>query len=182
MMIGVIGLVAVFILLSILLLSLNLFARWQWWIKAVAIVTTCAFFAVAYLSIEALLGWPTEQIVPARHVLHWAHIVEPDRRTDNPGAIYLWLEAVDDADETTGVPRAYALPYSRELHKKVTDAKKRIGKGRRQRGQVQAQGPEEQGRPGSRNRAPRIEFHDLPPPLPPVKEASATEAGHTALR
>jgi hypothetical protein len=76
---AVLGLVASYAVLARLLLSLNLRSAWHWTIKAVAIALTAGFFVVAFVAIEALLGWPTEARPPAQFQLHAALVLEPNR-------------------------------------------------------------------------------------------------------
>ena len=83
---------------------------------------TSAFFVVSYYSIIGIMGWPVEDTLPERFQLHWAKINEPDKLLDTPGAIYLWVEELDQANIPMGVPRAHKLPYSEPLDNGVTDA------------------------------------------------------------
>jgi hypothetical protein len=68
-------------------------------------------------------GWPTGAAVPAHAALQWALVDEPDPATADPGRIYLWLDVGSRA------PRAYALPYTRTLHRQVQRALKRVAHG-----------------------------------------------------
>jgi hypothetical protein len=118
---AVLGLVASYAVLGVLLLSLNLRSAWHWVIKATAIVLTCGFFVAAFLAIEALLGWPTEAPPPAHFQLHAALVLEPDRGRAG-GAIYLWLSPRAADGDVAGAPRTHALPYSRALHEQTERA------------------------------------------------------------
>lgn len=158
-----IGLVAAYALLGVLLLSLNLKSAWRWPIKAAAIGITTAFFVVAFVAIEAMLGWPTEAAPPARFRLHAALVHEPDQGAEHGGTIYLWLSPKERDGEVTGPPRAYALPYSRELHEATAKAQQRMQDGRPVNGKVAR---ERSGRYGSRG--VRVELFEAPPAqLPP---------------
>jgi len=119
---AVIGLVASYAVLATLLLSLNLRSAWRWPVKAGAIILTTAFFAVVFLALQGMLGWPTEAAPPARFQLYAALIEEPDRQGKSPGAIYLWLAPRNAEGVVTEPPRAYALPYSRSLHEATAAA------------------------------------------------------------
>jgi hypothetical protein len=125
---AVIGLIASYAVLAVLLLSLNLRSAWHWTIKAVAIVLTSGFFVVAFLALQELLGWPTQAPPPARFQLHAALVVEPDRERPD-GVIFLWLSPQTDDGEVAGPPRAHALPYSRALHEQTERARARIEEG-----------------------------------------------------
>jgi len=120
------GIVASYVLIAVLLLSLNLASRWHWGIKAVAIAITAGFFGVFFVSVTELIGWPTEARVPDHFQLHWATIVEPDKLNGLPGSIYLWVEALDENNMLAGTPRAFRVRHSRELADRIGRAKERI--------------------------------------------------------
>ena len=171
---GVVGLVAAYVAVAVLLLSLNLRARWPWPVKAAAILVTAGFFVGSFVAVQAMLGWPTEQAPPAEFHLHAALIEEPDPRDGRGerGAIYLWLSRREEAGgrhdgaaAATPRPRVHALPYSRELHKAVADAQRRLEEGREVRGRRRPAGPRTD---GPRPPHPDVELyavegHALPP-------------------
>jgi hypothetical protein len=159
---AVAGLVASYVVLATLLLSLNLKSAWRWPVKAAAIGITAGFFVLAFVALQAMLGWPTEGLPPARFQLHAALIEEPDRK-GGPGAIYLWLSPRNADGEIAGPPRAYALPYSRALHEAAVRAQAGLQAGRPIDGTH---------RPGDRNglatpSVPVELFERPPPPLLP---------------
>jgi len=186
------GIVASYIVIAVLLLSLNLASRWQWGIKAAAILITTAFFGVSYVSITDLIGWPAEARMPDHFQLHWATIVEPDKLNGLPGSIFLWVEALDQDNLPAGTPRAFRVPYSRALADRIGHAKERIEQGADQAGTARdldvaegepdedrrlAGAPPRQGEPGSTGdpaafiqHMPSIEFEDMPPPALPSKQ------------
>src|SRR5215470_7276754 len=100
------GVIASYLVIAVLLLSLNLASHWHWGIKAAAIAITTSFFGISYFSIAGLIGWPSEARVPEHFQLHWATIVEPDKLNGLAGSIYLWVEALDEANMPAGTPRA----------------------------------------------------------------------------
>ncbi len=158
------GLVASYVALAVLLLSLNLRSAWNWRVKAAAIGTTAGFFVVAFLALQAMLGWPTGALPPARFQLHAALIDEPDRKGSGSGAIYLWLSPRGADGEPAGPPRAYALPYSRALHEAAARALAGLQAGVPIDGRRQA--ASEPG--GFAPPSAAIElFERAPPPLPP---------------
>lgn len=159
---GVLGLVASFAVLAVLLLSLNLRSAWHWAIKAAAIGLCGGFFVVAFLAIEALLGWPTEGPLPARFQLHAALVLEPDRSSHSAGAIYLWLSPRAADGETTGPPRAHALPYSRELHEQTARAQAKLHEGRTVNGEAAS-------RPRLGNDSTQVQLFEAPSPILPPK-------------
>jgi hypothetical protein len=159
---AVLGLVASYAVLALLLLSLNLKSAWHWTIKAVAIALTAGFFVLAFVAIEALLGWPTEARPPAHFQLHAALVLEPDRSAGSTGAIYLWLSPRDAQRNITGPPRAYALPYSRALHEQTARAQARLQDGRPIEGTADSAAPLGQ-------HSVQVRLYDAPSPVLPPK-------------
>jgi len=74
-------------------------------------------------------GWPSSQILPTQFELISADVVEPNQSKKISGNIHLWIRANEEIS-----PRAYVLPYSRELHQRLFEAKQRSEKGRTQLG------------------------------------------------
>jgi hypothetical protein len=130
----VLAISAAYVVLAVLLLSLGLSSRLAWWVKAVAIVVTSAFFVEAFFATRDLLGWPRSGQLPSRFQLLWVRVVEPDRLSASPGAIYLWIEEVDANNVPDGVPRSYRLPYSRPLADRSSKARNEIMSGKPQQG------------------------------------------------
>ena len=94
----VILLTTAYVLLCLLLLSLNLKSSWPWPIKAVAIITTVPLLVLTFAALQALMGWPSAADLPARFQLHAALVEEPSTGHDRPGAIFLWLTPVSDVE------------------------------------------------------------------------------------
>jgi len=137
--------VAGYVVMAVLLLSLNLTSRWRWWIKGGAIIVTGLFFFATYLSIVSLLGWPAGQDrLPTKFALLSTHIVEPDPFTGDEGAIYLWVEALDEDNFVTGQPRAVRLVYSEPQAENVEDAQGLLDQGEQVAGEV-GETPQEDG-------------------------------------
>lgn len=166
------GLVAAFILVALLLLSLNLYSNWSWPVKAGAIVITTAFYIITYVSFPPLLGWPTDEAPPANFRLLAAHVEQPDKVTGEDGMIYLWLAYIDDLS-TNSPPRAYKFPYSNELYEKVVEANAKLHKNVPLLGEYEE--PDERGKlqvdDDSRRglKSVNVQFYDLPDPLIPDK-------------
>jgi hypothetical protein len=74
--------------------------------------------------------------LPPRFKLLSARIVEPHSLTDEPGAIHLWVEALDEDNFPSGTLRAYRLPYNSKLAKKTEVAIKASADGRPQGGRT----------------------------------------------
>jgi hypothetical protein len=107
-------------------------------------------------------GWPSVAKAPAHAQLVWASIDEPDPSVGDKGHIYLWL------DVGSAAPRAYALPYSRALHKQVQKAMNSVKQGRPIG--VGRAAPKSQGRPGHTSGQHKDAIHFYPHPsevLPP---------------
>jgi hypothetical protein len=134
MTLPLIGIGLSYVVVTVLLLSLNLASRWHWGLKAIAIAITTAFFGVSYGSIASLIGWPSEARVPEHFQLDWATVVEPDKLNGSPGSIYLWVEALDKNNVRAGTPRAFRVPYTRDLADRIVHAKARIEQGMDQAG------------------------------------------------
>jgi hypothetical protein len=66
----------------------------------------------------------------------WARVVEPNPLDRDPGAVHIWVEALDAANLPSGQPRAHRLPYSATLAGKVTAARDEIMKGHPQGGRA----------------------------------------------
>jgi hypothetical protein len=142
--------------------------------------------------IVGLIGWPSETRVPEHFQLHWATVVEPDKLNGLPGTIFLWLERLDENNMLAGTPRAFRVPYSRELADRIGRAKERIEHGQDQAGTARdldapenspdedrrlAGAPPRQDQPSSAGdpaafieRMPSIEFEDMPSPKLPPKQ------------
>lgn len=130
MTIGLFGVVAAYVVLAGLLLSVNVAARWLWWIKAAAIVLTLLFFVQSYASVAGLIGWPTTDRLPERFQFLWATVVEPNRFYNEPGAVYMWAEPIGATDEPIGTPRAYRVQYTRALSDQIAVALAMIKEGK----------------------------------------------------
>ena len=186
------GIAISYVVVAVLLLSLNLAARWHWGIKAAAIAITTVFFGICYVSTAGLIGWPSEARVPEHFQLDWATVVEPDKRNGVPGAIYLWVEALGENNIASGTPRAFRVPYNRELADRIGHARERIEQGIDQVGMARdldvpeakpdedrrlAGAPPRRDEPGSPGdptafiqHMPSIQFEDMPPPPLPPKQ------------
>ena len=123
-------------LIGALLLAVLVYARLPWPVKAVAVVVTSAFYVVSFAGTRGLLGWASDDKLPADFKLLQARIVEPHSLEGDPGSIYLWVETLDDGNRPSGVPRAYRIPYSDRLAEKTDKATSEIAAGRPQGGRA----------------------------------------------
>jgi len=133
---GVIGLVAAYVLVVVLLLALCLSSRWSWQVKAGGIIVASLFYVVTYVSLPRLLGWPISRDPPRHFQLVGAHVEQPSKKLRSKGSIYLWLLPYDPGGAATPVPpRAYRLPYSNPTHELVNRAIDKMGRGLEQVGE-----------------------------------------------
>jgi len=123
-------------LIGALLLVVLVYARLPWPAKAVAVVVTSAFYLVSFVATRSLLGWASVDKLPASFKLLQARIVDPHTVEGDPGSVYLWVEALDEDNRPSGVPRAYRLPYSDALAEKTHTAENQIAAGHPQGGRA----------------------------------------------
>jgi len=134
---GVIGLTTAYVLLSTLLLAVMIFLPIPRLAKVAAIVAASLFYIGVFFATQRLLGWSAPVAVPDRFQVLWTRVIEPNPARNNPGAIHLWVEALDDANLPSGEPRAFRLPYTVELARQVSAAQQEIDEGRPQGGRAQ---------------------------------------------
>lgn len=123
-------------LIGALLLLVLVYARLPWAVKAVAVVVTSAFYVVSFTASRGLLGWASTDRLPASFKLLQARIVDPHTVEGDPGSVYLWVEALDEDNRPSGVPRAYRLPYTDALAEKTHAAENQIAAGHPQGGRA----------------------------------------------
>ena len=121
-------------LLGVLLLVICIFARIPWPVKAGVIVLTSTFYLVSFFATRSLLGWSSIDPLPPKFKL--ARIVEPHSLEGDPGAIHLWVEALDGDNFPSGVPRANRLPYDVHLAEKTEAAVRASADGKPQGGRT----------------------------------------------
>jgi len=182
LLLGQMELVAAYVLLAALLLSITIWNRVRWWIKASTIIITFGFFFISFLSIRQILGWPTNTDLPDQFELIWAFIQEPDEVSRTAGGIFVWAMtlpgdgpvdpadlyqpgAVDTRVQPGQLPRAYKLPYTRYVHKDVEEAITKMVDGVRQIG-VTDRKPK---KPGENAPHSPFSFYDRPDPILPPK-------------
>jgi len=131
---GVLGLSIAYVLLSTLLLAVLIRLPVPRLAKIAAIVGASLFYIVVFFATQRLLGWSAPVAMPERFQVLWTRVIEPNPARDNPGAIHLWVEELDDANLPSGEPRAFRLPYTVDLARKVSKAQEEIDAGRPQGG------------------------------------------------
>lgn len=162
---GIPGLVAAYVALAVLLLSLHLYSRWSWWVKAAATVVLAAFYFVTYGSVPQLLGWPVPHDPPSRLYLIGIDVAEPDY-------VYLWARDLDQGLALT-TPRAYRLPYSRSLHRAAEEAGRKLRRSLPVIAEIDAApvaGVAVEDGEALDRRKPTVRFLDAPEDLIPLKD------------
>ena len=174
---AVIALTTAYAALGVLLLSLHLKSAWPWQVKAFAIGVAAPLFLATFAAFQALTGWPSDADLPLEFQLHAALVEEPSTGDDQAGAIFLWLtpspEAEEDGlvdpdgSEVKSPPRAFALPYSRDLHSQVEAMREALQKGQLVAGRHVAGSPLKR-RFGQQHGG--LDLYTPPPPPLPSKD------------
>ena len=166
------ALIIAYVLVALLLLSLNFHSNWPWPVKAAGVVVVSAFYTVSYFSVRPLLGWPVDTALPSRFQLLAVDIQEPDKAAAADGEIYLWARQVPQRPGGSR-PRAYTLDYTAELHSAVAQARVKLRKNLPQLGEVDDQEQDPVGPAPDPTRLGqqivKIRFYDMPEPLLPDK-------------
>lgn len=147
---------------------LALFASsWPRWAKALLLVGVTSLYFAADRALDGVWGWPSRQVLPERFVLLAAVIEEPVNH--RPGALYVWVNALEQG-RPAAEPRAYVLPYSKDLHSLLSEGMKKVRQGITQMGSATPSGgPKGLSwlRPGS---VPQdVKIRDMPLPQLPEK-------------
>jgi hypothetical protein len=111
-----------YVAVAVLLLSLNLASSWRWQVKIGAIVLVSALYVGTYMGAKELPGWASRTKLPDYFRLHWGVITEPDKFSGEDGRILVWVEALDDKDQSLTPPRAHELAYDDELAQRIEAA------------------------------------------------------------
>ncbi len=117
------------------LLLLLIRSRLSFTARASVLLAGSAFYVIHFFSLNTLQGWPSQSSLPDEFTLHAWQIQEPNPAQDQAGQIYLWVQAKE-----WEVPRAYALPYSNELHDRLETAGVRRNEGYIQKGRADGSG------------------------------------------
>jgi hypothetical protein len=143
------------------------FSRWSRPLKLALVLAVTALYFVADQRLEGVWGWPSREALPERFVLLAAVIEEPGKTSD--GALYVWVNALEGS-KPAREPRAYRLPYSKDLHALLNEGLKKARQGVSQMGTAEPKrGPKGFSwlRPGSDEQ--NIKIRDLPVPQLPEK-------------
>ena len=77
-------------------------------------------------------GWPSENVLPDKFQIHWTYVKEPDKFSKTEGAIYIWIEELDEYNIPFGIPRSYKLPYTPPLEEEILDVQSNLEAGEAQ--------------------------------------------------
>ena len=140
---GYIGLSIAFVIISSIVLWFSIRTPGQIIIKAMLIPATVWYGLVLYYAVPNLMGWPISQTIPDNSHVLAIRIKEPDPTHNDPGAIYFWVNIKPDSKNSEPTlkaqlnpknvfsynsksqPRAYQMPYSRKMHKKIVEAQRK---------------------------------------------------------
>lgn len=142
-------------------------SSWPRWSKALLVLAVTGLYVHADNALEDVWGWPARTALPERFVLLAAVIEEPTKTS--PGALYVWVNALEKGKPAQR-PRAYKLPYSKDLHSLLSEGMKKARQGVTQMGTAEPKaGPKGLSwlRPGADEQ--NIKIRDLPSPQLPEK-------------
>ncbi len=144
------------------------FSSWPRWLKGVLTLGVCAFYFYGHHAVMSVIGYPTNDPLPARFLLIAAVIEEPTPKY--PGALYLWVTPIEEGRRHLE-PRGYKLPYMRALPEGITGGMKKGQRGISQMGTAEAKSGQGTGpswlNPGKDEQ--EIKIMDLPAPQVPEK-------------
>jgi hypothetical protein len=161
------GLLWAFVALAALAALALVFSAWPRWAKALLVLGVTALYFHGEHALESVWGQPSRQSLPERFVLLAAVIEEPGKNT--PGALYVWVNALENG-KPAPEPRAFRLPYSKDLHALLDEGMKKVRQGVSQMGSAEPKsGPRGLSwlRPG--NDEQNVKIRDLPVPQLPEK-------------
>jgi hypothetical protein len=113
------------ILLGLLLARAGL-AQWQ---KVLLLTVLPLIYIAHYHALDDLVGWPSHAPLPETFELLGEQIREPDKRDGTTGYIRLWIRG--EGEERS---RLYQMPYSKDLHQRLSIAMQRQARGIQQIG------------------------------------------------
>jgi|19_taG_2_1085344.scaffolds.fasta_scaffold00255_17 hypothetical protein len=177
-------------------------------LKAFMIVIVCASAITVFNTLQSFKGWPALDNTPQKFMIKWVDVHEPKGTYE--GDIFVWIskppkyvlkEPLKEKNNflyykgEDHEPRAYRIPYSKEMHKMMQKAKAALKKGQpvmvdkgskkgKSGGKGDKDGKDGKDRPGLKGKGEakgemlgswnfsgdqKWEFHVLPPPKLPRK-------------
>lgn len=126
---AIVLLTSAYVGLAALLVNLQLAAPYGRWIKGACIAAATLFYGVAWNGALGLVGWPSHDLPPDDFRLHAIWMEEPDPGGERAGAIYIWVRDLDEEGSPVGEPRAFEMPWTRELAKTMHGAQEEMKEG-----------------------------------------------------
>ena len=163
-----IALVISFAAVLLLILLALLWSHWPGWMKGMLVLGVTGLYFFGNDAVHQIWGVPSIDALPARFVMLAAAVDEPSGKT--PGSIFMWVSEPREGVKKLE-PRAYRVPYTKELHAQI-DAGVRKGRdGISQMGTAEAKAGNSRAagwlKPG--NDEQEIKIRDLPSPQLPEK-------------
>lgn len=156
-----------FVVLVLLCALALVYSQWPAWMKGVLVLAVTLFYFYADEVVHGVSGWPTADALPERWMLLAAVIEEPSARSK--GALYVWVNAIENG-KPVAQPRAYRLPYAKDLHALLNEGMKKSRQGITQMGTAEPK-PGKGGfswlRPGNDEQV--VKIRDMPAPQLPDK-------------
>ncbi len=144
-----------------------LWSHWPAWMKALLVIGVTGFYFYADEAVHTMWGWPSSDALPPRFSMLAAVIDEPTPKS--AGGLYVWVSPIENG-KPAAQPRAYKLPYSKDLHSLLSEGMKKVRQGVSQVGTAEPKrGPKGFSwlRPGSDEQD--IKIRDMPVPQLPEK-------------
>jgi hypothetical protein len=142
-------------------------SRWPAWVKVLLVGGVAVLYFWADDVVHELSGWPSADALPERFALLAVVIEEPSAKSH--GALYLWVNAIENG-KPVARPRAYRLPYAKDLHAVLNEGMKKARQGVSQMGTAEPKAGRRTFawlRPGSDE--VEVKIRDLPAPQLPEK-------------
>lgn len=163
------SLILAYAALLLLLACALLWSRWPGWMKSLVVVSATVLYFYGHAAVHSIWGIPSADPLPERFLMLSAVVQEPSAR--GPGAMFLWVSELREGQPLLE-PRAYRLPYTKELHAQIDEGLKRGRDGVSQMGTAEPK-PTKPGsgfaglKPGADEQ--EIKIRDLPAPQLPEK-------------
>ena len=158
-------------LLALLMLVLT-HGRLPWFAKGLLLFLAAGLYWLSYQGWKEVQGWPTLSTLPDRFLLHASVIEEPDPEKGATGRIFIWASSLQ-GNFPASEPRAYEIPYGREVHSSLEDALRNQREGNVQIGEVVAEAATTGKAPVSIRQlgeaSLQLKFHKLADPALPEK-------------
>ena len=162
------ALVLSFAALMLLVLLALLWSRWPGWMKGVLVLAVTVLYFYGNDAVHRIWGVPSADALPERFVMLAAAVDEPSAK--NPGSIFMWVSVPHEGVNKLE-PRAYRVPYTKDLHAQIDQGVRKGRDGISQMGTAEAKAGNARGagwlKPG--NDEQEIKIRDLPSPQLPEK-------------